>query len=97
MTKGKASLLTTGFCFHHIKLKVKHERGISMKSLKELNEADRLFISRAVTMHCTAHRHWTHGEPVEIWRDEYEFLCVKYTDGSWWHYRQTETGGFEWW
>lgn len=67
-----------------------------MKSLKELNEADRLFISRAVTAHCTAHKHWTHGEPVEIWRDECEFLCVKYMDGSWWHYRQTESG-FEWW
>lgn len=24
------------------------------------------------------------------------FLCVKYEDGSWWHYRQTETG-YEWW
>lgn len=25
-----------------------------------------------------------------------QFLCVKYEDGSWWHYRQTETG-YEWW
>lgn len=54
------------------------------------------FISRAVTAHCTAHKRWTHGEPVEIWRDEYEFLCVRYADGNWWHYRQTETG-YEWW
>lgn len=69
-----------------------------MKSLKELElKADeKTFISRAVTAHCTAHKRWTHGEPVEIWRDEYEFLCVKYADGSWWHYRQTETG-YEWW
>lgn len=67
-----------------------------MKTLKGLNEADKLFISLAISAHRTAHRRWTHGEPVEIWRDEYEFLCVKYTDGSWWHYRQTETG-YEWW
>ena len=42
------------------------------------------------------YKRWTHGEPVEIWRDEYEFLCVRYADGNWWHYRQTETG-YEWW
>ena len=68
-----------------------------MKSLKELKEADRLFILHAVNAHYRAHQRWTHGDPVKIWRDEYYFLCVKYEDGSWWHYRQTETGGFEWW
>lgn len=67
-----------------------------MKSLKELKEADRLFISRAISAHCAAYKQWTHGDPVEIWRDEYYFLCVRYEDGSWWHYRQTENG-FEWW
>lgn len=69
-----------------------------MKSLKELelNADERLFISCAVTAHCTAYKRWTHGEPVEIWRDEYSFLCVRYEDGNWWHYRQTETG-YEWW
>lgn len=69
-----------------------------MKSLKELelNADERLFISCAVTTHCTAHKRWTHGEPVEIWKDEYCFLCVRYEDGNWWHYRQTETG-YEWW
>lgn len=67
-----------------------------MKSLKEMKEADRLFISRAISAHCAAHKQWTHGDPVEIWRDEYYFLCVRYEDGSWWHYRQTENG-FEWW
>lgn len=56
-----------------------------MKSLKELelNADERLFISCAVTAHCTAHKRWTHGEPVEIWKDEYCFLCVRYEDGSW--------------
>lgn len=88
--------MITGFCFHHIKLKVKHERGISMKTLKGLSADEKLFISCAISAHCTAQR-WTHGEPVELWRDEYGFLCVRYEDGNWWHYRQTETGGFEWW
>lgn len=49
------------------------------------------------TVHRGACEDWTHGEPAEVWRDEYTFLCVRYEDGSWWHYRQTETGGFEWW
>lgn len=89
--------MITGFCFHHIKLKVKHERGISMKTLKGLNADEKLFISCAISAHCTAHKRWTHGEPVEIWRDEYYFLCVRYEDGNWWHYRQTETGDVEWW
>lgn len=67
-----------------------------MKSLKELNANERIFLLHAVNAHCMAHKRWTHGDPVEIWKDEYEFLCVRYEDGHWWHYRQTETG-FEWW
>lgn len=72
--------------------------GIFVKTLKELNlNADeKIFISCAVGAHRAAHTQWTHGEPVEIWRDEYYFLCVRYEDGNWWHYRQTETG-YEWW
>lgn len=67
-----------------------------MKSLKELNADERIVLLHAVNAHYMAHKRWTHGDPVEIWRDEYEFLCVRYEDGSWWHYRQTETG-YEWW
>lgn len=68
-----------------------------MKTLKGLDKDERVFISCAVGAHRAAHTQWTHGEPVELWRDEYEFLCVRYEDGNWWHYRQTETGDFEWW
>lgn len=68
-----------------------------MKTLKGLDKDEKVFISCAVGAHRAAHTQWTHGEPVELWRDEYTFLCVRYEDGSWWHYRQTETGGFEWW
>lgn len=71
--------------------------GIFVKTLKGLNKDEKVFISCAVGAHRAAHTQWTHGEPVEIWRDEYTFLCVRYEDGNWWHYRQTETGGFEWW
>lgn len=67
-----------------------------MKSLKELNANERIFLLHAVNAHYMAHKRWAHGDPVEIWKDEYEFLCVRYEDGSWWHYRQTETG-YEWW
>lgn len=67
-----------------------------MKLLKELNANERVFLLHAVNAHYMAHKRWAHGDPVEIWRDEYEFLCVRYEDGNWWHYRQTETG-YEWW
>ena len=45
-----------------------------MKSLKELKEADRLFILHAVNAHYRAHQRWTHGDPVEIWRDENKYI-----------------------
>lgn len=56
-----------------------------MKSLKELNlnKDEKVFISCALGAHRAAHTQWTHGEPVEIWRDKYYFLCVRYEDGNW--------------
>lgn len=41
-----------------------------MKTLKGLNADEKRFISIAVGAHRAAHTRWTHGEPVELWRDE---------------------------
>lgn len=47
-------------------------------------------------VHQGACEHWTHGEPVDIWRDENHILCIKYEDGAWFHYSFKSTG-LEWW
>ena len=65
----------------------------------ELKQDEKTFISHAVVAHVAHYRaceQWTHGEPTELWRDESGVLCVRYEDGKWWHYKQTETG-IEWW
>lgn len=33
------------------------------------------------TVHRGACEDWTHGEPVEVWRDENHILCIRYADG----------------
>lgn len=48
------------------------------------------------TVHQGACEQWTHGEPVEVWRDENHILCIRYADGNWWHYVFKPTG-LEWW
>lgn len=48
------------------------------------------------TVHQGACEQWTHGEPVEVWRDENHILCIRYADGNWWHYVFKPTGlGFK--
>lgn len=48
------------------------------------------------TVHRGACENWTHGEPAEVWRDENRVLCIRYADGSWFHYTFKPTG-LEWW
>lgn len=33
-------------------------------------------------VHQGACEQWTHGKPVDIWRDENHILCIKYMDSS---------------
>lgn len=39
---------------------------------------------------------WTHGEPEHCWTDKDGCFCIRYEDGSWWHYKETD-GILEWW
>lgn len=39
---------------------------------------------------------WTHGEPEHCWTDQDGYLCIRYEDGSWWHYGE-KNGVLEWW
>ena len=36
---------------------------------------------------------WEHGEPDQAWYDADNVFCVKYQDGTWWHYGNNG----EWW
>ena len=37
------------------------------------------------------------GIIVEIWRDINNYICIRYTNGMWWHYKITSSGNWEWW
>ena len=43
--------------------------------------------------HKEAVENWTEGEPVKVWFDMNDDLCIEYESGKWWHYN--EKG--EWW
>lgn len=36
---------------------------------------------------------WHEGEPIRIWYDAKNNLCVKYESGKWWHYKVEEQAG----
>ena len=46
--------------------------------------------------HRQQYKEWNHGEPQRFWTDENNNFCIKYEDGAWWHYRETD-GALEWW
>ena len=46
--------------------------------------------------HRAACEGWQEGEPVEAWREDGGVLCIRYASGRWWHYRETSSGGLEW-
>lgn len=68
------------------------------KTIKEYKQTQQEMTAQAVdcyAAHQSAVESWTEGEPVKVWKDA-DALCIEYTSGHWWHYKQTETG-LEWW
>lgn len=45
-------------------------------------------------MKCTLD--WNHGQPVSAWYDDDFNICIKYKDGTWWHYLSSADGAV-WW
>lgn len=39
---------------------------------------------------------WEHGFPEKSWIDGDGNLCIRYLDGKWWHYKESN-GEIEWW
>lgn len=38
--------------------------------------------------HKEAVENWTEGEPVKVWFDMNDDLCIEYESGKWWHYNE---------
>ena len=52
---------------------------------------------KAYLIHKQVFENWTFGKPVDAWLDDNSDLCVKYADGTWFHYRDLDTKAPEWW
>lgn len=70
---------------------IKYLKAMHVDAQRDMEKANRYYQD-----HRQQSGKWTHGEPMRWWRDENEILCIKYADGSWWHYKETDTG-LEWW
>lgn len=53
------------------------------------------FAEKYFKQHRQAFDKWTHGGISDVWYDG-DAICIKYTDGQWWHYKDTGSG-VEWW
>lgn len=72
-------------------IQIKHIKAMNVNTWQDMERANIYF-----QMHGQQSGKWPHGEPIRWWRDENEDFCIKYADGSWWHYKETDTG-LEWW
>ena len=60
---------------------------------KELREKMEHLTEVYFNNHKSAWENWENGEPVKVWWDSNNNLCIEYENGKWWHYN--EKG--EWW
>lgn len=51
----------------------------------------------AYQRHRKAYEAWNEGEPVKAWFDSDENVCVEYSSGNWWHYKDLELPFPTWW
>lgn len=61
------------------------------KTIKEFKEKQRFMEQKATEFynkHKEAVENWTEGEPVKVWFDMDENLCIEYESGNWWHYNE---------
>ena len=66
------------------------------KTIDEYKEKQRFMEQKAAEFynrHKEAVENWTEGEPVKVWFDMDDNLCIEYDSGNCWHYN--EKG--EWW
>lgn len=56
----------------------------------------REFITRCIEAHKAAFEDWPCGEMQKAWVDENGNLCIRYEDGTHYHYKE-ENGSIIWW
>lgn len=47
--------------------------------------------------HKRAFEKWQEGEPIKVWTDSADNLCIEYASGNWWHYKVQDNKKLEWW
>ena len=65
----------------------------TIAEFKELKEKMENLTEVYFNHHKSAWENWENGEPVKVWWDSNNNLCIEYENGKWWHYN--EKG--EWW
>lgn len=65
----------------------------TIAEFKELREKMKNLTEVYFNHHKLAWENWENGEPVKVWWDNNNNLCIEYENGKWWHYN--EKG--EWW
>lgn len=65
--------------------------------MKAVSVIDIGMAKECMEVHKKAFESWEEGGIAKVWRDEAGILCVEYDSGRWWHYRETDSGGIEWW
>lgn len=53
-------------------------------------------VDRIYQCHCSSMEEWHEGQPIKVWLDDAENICIRYESGKWWHYKPNGNG-FIWW
>lgn len=68
----------------------------TIAEFKARKAAMEAYATRCYETHRAAFETWMDGEPVKVLYSWDGSLIVEYTSGRWWHYRETSSGGLEW-
>ena len=61
-----------------------------------MKHTDKGYVELCVKTHMAAFEDWPHGPMKEAWTDKDGYLCIRYTSGKHWHYKE-ENGQIIWW
>ena len=70
------------------------------KTIEEFKQKQSIMNNLAImcfSSHKSAFSNWLEGEPVKVWYDNSENLCIEYQSGRWWHYHFNNYNQPEWW
>ena len=65
----------------------------TVAEFKAVKEKMEKLTAKYYDRHKQAFENWSEGEPVNVWFDSDNNLCIEYESGNWWHYNEN----CEWW